>query len=145
MPPGHARRWTVGRPLPRDMIYHEMAGIAGAAGDVDAAGPQGATGQTGARGPMIGGGGWSPYRDYTFNANSDAVLNSDGNTAWEIAEYLKQNPSARVAIDGFNQNRVSSVRDALISAGVPPSKIQAGAFGDPQLRRNGLVAVLVRS
>jgi len=24
MPPGHARKWTVGRPLPRDVIYHDV-------------------------------------------------------------------------------------------------------------------------
>jgi len=28
-------------------------------------------------------------------------------------------------------------------AGVPASKIRTGAFGDPQLRRDGRVAVLV--
>jgi hypothetical protein len=32
---------------------------------------------------------------------------------------------------------------ALIDAGVPADKIQTGAFGDPQLRRNSRVAVLV--
>ena len=35
------------------------------------------------------------------------------------------------------------VRGALIVAGVPSAKIQTGAFGDPQLRRDGRVGVLV--
>ena len=94
---------------------------------------------------MAGGGGWNSYRDYTFNVNSDDILSSDGNKAREIADYMNQNPSFRVAIDGSNARRVSNVRDALINAGVPAYKIQTGAFGDPQLRRNSRVAVLVSS
>jgi outer membrane protein OmpA-like peptidoglycan-associated protein len=86
---------------------------------------------------------WSSYRDYTFNVNSDDILRSDRNKAQEIADYMNQNPSYRVAIDGSNERRVSNVRDALIDAGVPAYKIQTGAFGDPQLRRNSRVAVLV--
>jgi hypothetical protein len=49
----------------------------------------------------------------------------------------------RVTLDGSNDRRVGNVRDALINAGVPTYKIQSGAFGDPQLRRDGQVAVLV--
>jgi outer membrane protein OmpA-like peptidoglycan-associated protein len=94
---------------------------------------------------MAGGGDWSPYRDYSFNVNSDAILASDGYKAREIASYLNQNPSFRVGIDGSNERQVSSVRAALINAGVPAYKIQAGAFGDPQFRRDGRVAVLVSS
>jgi outer membrane protein OmpA-like peptidoglycan-associated protein len=37
------------------------------------------------------------------------------------------------------------VRDALIQAGVPASKIQAGAFGDTQLARDRRVEVLIRT
>ena len=94
---------------------------------------------------MVGGGGWSWYSDYTFNVNSDDILRSDGNKAREIADYMNRNPSFRVAIDGANERRVASVRDALINAGVPAYKIQTGAFGDPQLRRNSRVAVLLGS
>jgi hypothetical protein len=49
----------------------------------------------------------------------------------------------RVGIDGSNERRVVVVRDALIKAGVPSSKIQTGAFDNPQLRRDGRVAVVV--
>jgi outer membrane protein OmpA-like peptidoglycan-associated protein len=92
---------------------------------------------------MAGGGNWSSYRDYSFNANSDAILASDDHKTREIASYMNQNPSFRVGIDGSNDRRVGSVRDALIDAGVPADKIQTGAFGDPQLRDNSRVAVLV--
>jgi outer membrane protein OmpA-like peptidoglycan-associated protein len=121
----------------------ELAGISGPAGATGATGPQGATGPTGARGATAGG--WNPYRDYTFNVNSNDILSSDGNKAREIADYLNQNPSARVAIDGTNQSRVASVRNALIDAGVPAYKIQTGSFDHPQNRRDGRVAVLVSS
>jgi len=121
----------------------EMAGYAGPTGATGAAGPQGSIGSTGAQGPMVGGGSWTSYRDYTFNVNSDDILSSDGNKAREIADYMNQNPNARVAIDGANQRRVNRVRDALINAGAPANRIQTGSFGDPQQRRDGRVAVLV--
>lgn len=123
----------------------EMAGFSGPAGATGAAGPQGAIGPTGAQGQMAGGGNarWSSYRDYSFNVNSNDILRDDGSKAREIADYLNQNPSARVAIDGSRERRVNNVRDALIDAGVPAYKIQTGAFGDPQLRRDSRVAVLV--
>ena len=122
-----------------------MAGYSGPAGATGAAGPQGAVGPTGAQGASAGNGGWSSYRDYTFNVNSDDILRSDGNKAREIADYTNRNPSSRLAIDGFNERRVNNVRNALIDAGVPAYKIQTGSFGDPQLRRDGRVAVLVSS
>jgi outer membrane protein OmpA-like peptidoglycan-associated protein len=121
----------------------EMAGVAGQRGSTGSAGPQGAAGATGVQGPMAAGGSWSPYRDYTFNTGSDAILASDGNKAWEIARYMNQNPSYRVAVDGPNGRRTSNVRDALIQAGVSAEKIQVGSFGDPQLRRDDRVAVLM--
>ena len=77
---------------------------------------------------------------------------------FEIARYLKGNPSLKIAIDGSmdplgadprNQNlsdqRVTAIRDALIKAGVPAAKIQLGAFGDTELTRDRRVAGLVRT
>jgi outer membrane protein OmpA-like peptidoglycan-associated protein len=111
-------------------------------GATGAAGPQGAIGPTGAQG-SVAGGGWNAYRNYTFNVDSDAILRSDSNKAGEIADYMNRNPSFRVAIDGSSEQRVSNVRNALIDAGVPSYKIQTGAYGDAQFRRDGGVAVLV--
>ena len=78
------------------------------------------------------------------------------NKVSEIAAYMKQNPSFRVGLDGYanprgsdannlSQRRVDAVRDALVQAGVPAGNIQAGAFGDQRLSRDGRVEVLVRS
>ena len=62
----------------------------------------------------------------------------------DIANYLNQNPNATVAIDGTS-DRSDSVRNALLQAGVPASKIQYGTFGDPKLQRDRQVQVLVSS
>ncbi len=88
-------------------------------------------------------GSWNSYWEYTFNANSNEILRSDSSKAKDIANYMDQNRSLRIGLDGSNERRVVVVRDALIVAGVPASKIQTGAFGDPQLRRDGRVGVLV--
>ena len=117
--------------------------MTGPAGRTGAAGPQGPIGPTGAQGSIAGNSGWSSYRDYTFNANSNEILGSDSSKAREVANYMDRNPTVRVGIDGSNERRVVVVRDALIVAGVPAAKIQTGAFGDPQLRRDGRVGVLV--
>jgi hypothetical protein len=121
----------------------ELGGITGPAGSTGAAGPQGPIGPTGAQGPTAGPGGWNSYWDYTFNTNSNEILRSDSGKASDIAIYMDKNPSLRIGLDGSNTRRVGVVRDALIVAGVPASKIQTGDFGDPQLRRDGRVAVLV--
>lgn len=121
----------------------ELAGLPGSTGATGAAGPQGAIGPTGAQGPLAGGGGWSVYRDYTFNGTSNEILRADTNKAREIADYMSRNPSSRIGIDGSNEHRVRHVRNALIDAGVPAYKIQTGPFGDPQLRSEGRVSVLI--
>ena len=92
---------------------------------------------------MAAGGSWSLYRDFTFNTNSDSIARADGNKAREIAVYMNENPTYRGAIDGPNAGHVGSVRMAMIDAGIPASRIQTGTYGDPQLRSNGRVAVLV--
>jgi Collagen triple helix repeat (20 copies) len=121
----------------------ELGGITGPAGATGAAGPQGPIGPIGAQGPMAGN--WKSYWDYTFNANSNEIVRSDSTKAKEIANYMDQNRSLRIGLDGSNERRVGVVRDALIKAGVPASKIQTGVFVDPQLRRDDRVAVLVSS
>jgi outer membrane protein OmpA-like peptidoglycan-associated protein len=92
---------------------------------------------------MAGAGGWSSYRDFTFSGNSDDILRADSNKPREIADYMNQNPSARVSIDGPSQRYVDSVRGALVDAGVPASRIQTGAYDDSQQRVDHRVTVLV--
>jgi outer membrane protein OmpA-like peptidoglycan-associated protein len=98
------------------------------------------------------------YRDFQFDYNQSDLQASETKKVSEIAQYLKNNPSLKVAIDGtmdprgndprnqdLSDQRVDSIRDALINAGVPTSKIQLGAFGDTRLTRDRRVAVLVRT
>jgi outer membrane protein OmpA-like peptidoglycan-associated protein len=63
---------------------------------------------------------------------------------------MAKNPSLQLGIDAtdpgnqtLGNRRADAVRDALVQAGVPSYKIQTGAFGDPQLRTNGRVEVLL--
>lgn len=76
----------------------------------------------------------------------------------EIATYLTNNPSLKLGIDATpdrrsNDNhdrdlcdrRVSAIRQALVEAGVPTGRIEAGAFGDVKLRRDRRVEVLLIS
>jgi outer membrane protein OmpA-like peptidoglycan-associated protein len=86
---------------------------------------------------------WNFYRDYTFSNTSDDIIPPDSSKAREIAQYLRQNPGARVAIDGPNEGYIRSVRDALMDAGVPRSKIEIGSYGDPRRRGDHRVLVLV--
>jgi len=74
----------------------------------------------------------------------------------DITGYLAENPSVRLGIDGttdpnvtgsrneyLSERRVGAVRDALIQAGTPASKIETGTFGDPRRPRDGQVEVLL--
>jgi peptidoglycan-associated lipoprotein len=81
---------------------------------------------------------------------------------------MSQNPSVRLGIDGYtdsrganqynlplSQRRVTTVRDALIQAGVPADRIETGTFGTDRpvcnpsteqcSQREGRVEVLVRT
>lgn len=68
-----------------------------------------------------------------------------------MADYVKRNPSLILGIDAYmdsrnpdlSHQRSDAVRDAMINAGVPAERIKIGAFGDPKLRREGRVEVLI--
>jgi outer membrane protein OmpA-like peptidoglycan-associated protein len=80
---------------------------------------------------------WASYRVITFGHARSELSAAD--------------PSLQLGLDGFNdpdsprlsERRVGTVREALIAAGVPPSNIQVGAFGDPQLRTDRRVEMLL--
>jgi hypothetical protein len=134
-----------------------MVGVTGPAGRSGVAGEQGPIGPTGAQGAVGAVGHWASYRDFTFEYNRADIQPADRSTASEIATYMKQNPSLQIGIDGntdprsntYNQElserRVTAVRDALIQEGVPAHRIQTGAFGDQNLRRDRRVEVLISS
>jgi outer membrane protein OmpA-like peptidoglycan-associated protein len=133
-----------------------QAGVAGAVGLPGEPGPQGPVGATGATGPAGVVSLWTLYRDFRFEYNRSDLQASEAKKVSEIARYMKANPSLKIGLDGsmdprgldprnqgLSDRRVSAIRDALIKAGVPASKIQLGAFGDKQLARDRRVAVLL--
>ena len=134
-----------------------MVGVAGPAGRAGVAGEQGQTGPMGAQGPVGAVGHWNSYREFTFESNHSDIQASDRSTVSEIATYMKQNPSLQIGIDGntdprsttdnreLSERRVTAVRDALIQEGVPAHRIQTGAFGDQNNRRDRRVEVLISS
>jgi outer membrane protein OmpA-like peptidoglycan-associated protein len=135
-----------------------QTGVAGAVGAAGEAGPQGAVGATGAQGAAGEVNRWTLYRDFRFENNRSELQASETKKASEIAQYLKDNPSLKIAIDGsmdphgtdpqdrqLSDRRASAVRGELIKAGVPANKIELGAFGDKRLARDRRVAVLVRT
>ncbi len=124
-----------------------------AAGLMGAQGPAGATGAQGPAGVVDR---WTSFRDIWFDFNRANLDASEMSKVSEIATYMNQNPSLQVGIDGsmdprgtdprnqdLSDHRVDAVRTALIQAGVPAYKIQTGAFGDTQLRRDRRVEVLI--
>jgi hypothetical protein len=132
------------------------AGVAGPTGSSGPAGANGVEGVTGAQGPAGIVGRWTAYRDFWFEYGKSDIRPSQAGTVTEIAAYLKENPSLQIGLDGSmdsrgtdprNQDlcdqRVSSVRHALLDAGVPADRIQTGAYGDESQRRDRRVGVLI--
>ena len=127
-----------------------IAGATGASGPMGPAGPMGAQGPAGPAGAQgLAGKNWASFRNFLFDFNTSSIRSNEMDQVSDIAVYLKQNPSARVGIDGhtdprgtsaYNQSlserRVDTIRDALVAAGVPGDKIHTGAFGEAQPRCN---------
>lgn len=96
---------------------------------------------------------WNLYRDFRFDSDQAGLRSSEAKKISEIARYLKANPSLKVGIDGsmvpanqdLSDQRVHNVREALLGAGVPASKIQTGTFGETKRPHDGRVAVLIRT
>jgi len=125
-------------------------GIAGERGPAGPAGPAGAQGPAGPAGAQAAAAKqWSSFRDFLFDFDKSAIRSNETSHVTDVATYMKQNPSARVGIDGhtdprgtdsFNQGlserRVNAIRDALVKAGVSGDKIHTGAFGETQPKCN---------
>jgi hypothetical protein len=126
-------------------------GNVGAMGSAGPAGAQGSVGPTGPQGPVGIVDRWTSYRVVTFDYARSDLTSPDRDTISEIAAYMEKNPSLQLGIDGYrdpsdeqmSDRRVATVRDALISAGVPSHKILVGPFGDQQFSKDRRVEVLL--
>ena len=100
---------------------------------------QGAAAVAGAEPPAAAAPRWTKFNDILFDFDKSDIRANETSKVAAVAAYLKQNPSAQVAIDGhadprgtdpynqaLSQRRVNAIRDALVKAGVPGDKIQAG-------------------
>lgn len=96
---------------------------------------------------------WTFFREYIFDDNRSDFHPSDLEKSAEIARFIKANPTLKIGIDGFinqrtieiNERRIATVRDSLINAGIPDSKIEKGSFGNPKSARKQRVAILIRA
>lgn len=129
-----------------------FAGATGPRGPAGAIGPMGAQGPAGPAGAQVQASAatpWSSFRDFLFDFDKSAIRSNETSHVSDIAAYMKQNPTARVGIDGhtdprgtdaFNQGlserRVNNIRDALVTAGVATGRINTGAFGESQPKCN---------
>jgi outer membrane protein OmpA-like peptidoglycan-associated protein len=109
---------------------------------------QGATGNQGVVGQVDH---WNAYKDFNFDARETRLSVGDKQKVNEIAEYMKENRSLQIGIDGtavrssdqvVNNIRVNAIRTALIDAGVSPDRIRLGAIGNRDLQRQGRIPVL---
>ena len=148
-----------------------MTGVQGSAGMTGVQGPAGLTGAQGAAAPApapLPAIRWTSLKEIMFDFDRADIRYSESRKPAEIAAYMSQNPSVRLGIDGYtdsrgtsqynlplSQRRVTTVRDALIQAGVPADRIETGTFGTDRLmcnpsaeqcsQRDGRVEVLVRA
>jgi hypothetical protein len=129
-------------------------GIVGVAGPVGEAGPQGPAGETGAQGPTGVVQRWTLYRDFRFDNNQLELSNSENDKVLEVARYIKENPSLKVAIGcsmrkpgsrDMSERRCNAIRAALVKAGVPFESVQIGAYGDKKRMPDGEIALLISS
>lgn len=125
-------------------------GMAGAVGPMGPAGPMGAQGPAGPMGTQAAAAEvkhWASFKNILFDYDQSAVRSDETSKVADIAAYLKQNPTARVGIDGhtdprgtdaYNQSlserRVNAISEALVTAGVATGRIQSGAYGESQLK-----------
>jgi len=136
----------------------QVAGAVGSAGPAGYQGERGATGYGGAQGAAGVIERWALYQDFTFDRTETRLTSSQVNSVAEIAEYMESNPSLEIGIDGsleglsstrsereLSNARATSLRDALIRAGVSEDRIQVGAFANPNGRQQGEIHLLIRT
>lgn len=76
---------------------------------------------------------------FFFDLDDERVHPGLASTATEIATYMNAHPSIKLRIDGsgpptgtdaqtlvVRQRRITAIRDALVTAGVPPDRISLG-------------------
>lgn len=128
--------------------YAGPAGAAGPAGPAGMKGPQGPQGPAGPagvdgpRGSLAPSGRWSSVENVQFEFQQAAIQSKCADKIAKLVTWMNANPGVAIGLDGHvddtqaNDNdptlsfrRVTAVRQALITAGIAPSRISSGDFG----------------
>jgi outer membrane protein OmpA-like peptidoglycan-associated protein len=100
---------------------------------------------------------WTTWCDFGFDGSEAGLPVSEMEIVSEIAAYLVENPSLEIGIDGsmkggssqtardLSDRRAISIRDALLKAGVPASRIRVGAFSNPDRRQEDAIQLLMKT
>jgi len=144
-------------------------GMTGPPGPTGLTGSQGQPGTISSSGQAASTTGWISLRDILFDYDTAEIRSSEMSKISDVADYVKQNPSVRVGIDGstdllrgtnrynatLSERRISNVRDALLRHGVSSERIETGRFAaerlecndstEPCAQREGRVEILGRS
>ena len=117
------------------------AGITGPQGPQGPAGPAGPTGSYGPRSSLPTGP-WNSMENVQFEFKQATIQSKCADKIAKLATWMTANPEVTIGLDGHvadmqaNDNdptlstrRVSAVRQALIAAGIAPSRISTGNFG----------------
>lgn len=83
----------------------------------------------------------------SFQSGQAGLSEAGQSSVSALAAYLQANPKARARVDGFGdkqtsgQRRAEALRDALVAAGVPKSRLSAGGKGQGSATRAAEVVV----
>ena len=118
-------------------------GPPGPAGPSGPAGPGGPAGVAGSPGPAGAAQAWTSFSDILFDFDKSSVRPSEVPKVDKLVQYMKDNPSHEIGLDGYtdprgtppyNQKlsarRAEAVAAAVVAKGIPASRIRMGAFGE---------------
>src|SRR5215831_18078569 len=116
-----------------------LAGPPGPSGPAGLAGPAGAAGVAGAPGAAAK---WTSFRNILFDYDKSNIRPNEQPKVADIANFMKQNPQAEIALEGYadprgtntynlrlSERRVKAVKDAIVTSGVDQNRIRIGAKG----------------
>lgn len=123
-----------------------LAGPAGPAGPLGLAGvsgPQGPAGAQGSQGVAGAAARWESFKDILFDFDKSVVRGDEMGKINEIVEFMKQNPTFEIGLEGYadprgtdaynqslSERRVTAIRDALVGGGASVAGIRIGAHGE---------------
>jgi outer membrane protein OmpA-like peptidoglycan-associated protein len=120
-----------------------LAGPAGPPGLAGLAGPQGPAGAQGAQGVAGAAARWESFKDILFDFDKSDVRADEVGKIKEIVEFMKQNPTFEIGIEGYadprgtdvynqalSERRVNAIRTALVNEGASAGAIRTGAQGE---------------